>query len=78
MIVMKFGGSSVESAAAIDRVVSIVEARLADEPDEAVPVDRLLVRPGETLPMLLAPGRYRVESWTRERGWSAPVTVVVD
>lgn len=57
---------------------SIVEARLADEPDEAVPVDRLLVRPGETLPMLLAPGRYRVESWTRERGWSAPVTVVVD
>lgn len=32
MIVMKFGGSSVESAAAIDRVVSIVEARLARRP----------------------------------------------
>lgn len=57
---------------------SIVEARLADEPDEAVPVDRVLVRSGETLPMLLASGRYRVQSWTRERGWSAPVTVVVD
>ena len=32
MIVMKFGGSSVESAAAIDRVVSIVESRLARKP----------------------------------------------
>ncbi|MBN8730610.1 MAG: lysine-sensitive aspartokinase 3 [Acidobacteria bacterium] len=32
MIVMKFGGSSVESAAAIDRVVSIVGARLERKP----------------------------------------------
>ncbi|MCC6293785.1 MAG: lysine-sensitive aspartokinase 3 [Bryobacterales bacterium] len=32
MIVMKFGGSSVESAAAIARVVSIVEARLERRP----------------------------------------------
>ena len=32
MIVMKFGGTSVESAAAIDRVVSIVEARLNRKP----------------------------------------------
>ena len=32
MIVMKFGGSSVESAAAIDRVAAIVRSRLADHP----------------------------------------------
>jgi aspartate kinase len=32
MIVMKFGGSSVESAAAIDRVASIVESRLKRRP----------------------------------------------
>ncbi len=32
MIVMKFGGSSVESAAAIDRVASIVRARLERKP----------------------------------------------
>jgi aspartate kinase len=32
MIVMKFGGSSVESAAAIERVASIVEARLERRP----------------------------------------------
>lgn len=57
---------------------AIVEARLAEEPGEAVPVDRLLVRPGETLPLLLAPGRYRVETWTRERGWRAATSIVVD
>ena len=32
MIVMKFGGSSVESIAAIDRLVTIVESRLARRP----------------------------------------------
>ena len=32
MIVMKFGGSSVESAAAIERVASIVKGRLARKP----------------------------------------------
>ena len=32
MIVMKFGGSSVESASAIDRVASIVESRLSRRP----------------------------------------------
>ena len=32
MIVMKFGGTSVESAAAIERVASIVRARLARKP----------------------------------------------
>src|SRR5581483_1531292 len=32
MIVMKFGGTSVESAAAIDRVAKIVQSRLQDKP----------------------------------------------
>jgi hypothetical protein len=57
---------------------TIVEARLAEEPDESVPVDRLLLRPGETLPLLLATGRYRIESWTQEHGYSAPVEISVD
>lgn len=56
---------------------TIFEARNADEPDEAVPVDRILVRPGENIPLLLPPGRYRVESWTEEDGWSAPIPVNV-
>ena len=57
---------------------TIIEARLRSEPDEAVPVDRLLLRPGDTLPLLLAPGRYRVESWTQEHGYSEPVEISVD
>lgn len=38
----------------------IVEARFADEPIEAVPVDRLLLAPGEDVPLLLPPGQFRV------------------
>lgn len=58
---------------------TIWEARYANEPSEALAVDRVLVRPGETLPFLLPPGRYRAESWTREHGWtSAPITFSVD
>jgi hypothetical protein len=57
---------------------TIVEARITTEPNDAVPVDRVLLRPGETLPLLLAPGRYRVESWTQERGYSSAVEINVD
>ena len=32
MIVMKFGGTSVESAAAIERVASIIRARIEQKP----------------------------------------------
>ena len=32
MIVMKFGGTSVEDAAAIDRAAKIVRGRLAEDP----------------------------------------------
>ncbi|MDZ4691972.1 hypothetical protein [Terricaulis sp.] len=55
----------------------IVEARRTDEPDEAVPVDRLLIRATETGVLLLPPGRFRVESWGETSGWSAPVEIVV-
>jgi hypothetical protein len=57
---------------------SIVEARHASEPADAVPIDRLLVAPGEALPLLLKPGKYRIEAWTRETGWSGPVDILVD
>jgi len=57
---------------------TIIEARLSGEPDEAIPVDRLLLRPGETLPLLLAPGRYRIESWTQEHGYSRPLQIRVE
>jgi hypothetical protein len=56
----------------------IVEARYSDEPPDAVAADRILLGPDEDIPLLLKPGKYRVESWTRERGWSQPIEVFVD
>jgi hypothetical protein len=42
----------------------IVEARPADVSLQVVPTDRLYLRPGETLPLLLPSGQYRVDAWT--------------
>lgn len=53
----------------------IVEARLLTEPDDAVPVDRVLIRPTEMMMLMLPPGHYRAESWTQSGGWSAPIEV---
>jgi len=58
---------------------SIYEARLASDPDTAVAVDRILVRPGEDdMPLLLPPGRYRLSVWTKSQGWSADVALTVN
>lgn len=57
---------------------SIVEARFDNEPDDATPIDRVLVGPNETLPLLLPPGRFRIEGWTRAHGWVAPVSLSVN
>jgi hypothetical protein len=40
----------------------VIEAFAWGEPFEAVPVDRVYVEPGEDLPLLLPPGRYRVRA----------------
>jgi hypothetical protein len=56
----------------------VVEARRADEPADAVPRDRVLIDPGETIPLLLPPGAYRVRAWTRKDArWGQPVDLVV-
>jgi hypothetical protein len=57
---------------------TIVEARYTDEPDDAVPADRLLLRPGENIPLVLKPGAYRIEGWTREDGWTAAAPTTVE
>jgi len=41
----------------------IVEVRRYDEPLDAVPVDRLLLRPGESLPLVLPDGKFRISSY---------------
>lgn len=56
-----------------DRV--IVEARAPDAPDDEVPVDRLLLYPGESLPLLLPQGQWRLTAWTENRVVAAPVTI---
>jgi hypothetical protein len=73
----RFAGGRIEvevpAAVRAPKVWSIVEARYAGEPSDAVPADRILIGPEETLPLALRPGEYRVEAWTREGGWSASV-----
>ena len=59
-----------------DRPV-LVEARRLNEPDLAVPEDRLLLLPGDRLPLILPPGEYRIEAWTRDGPLNAPVRVQV-
>ena len=39
---------------------TIVEARLVDEPLDAVPVDRVMLWPGESIPLLLPAGSYLI------------------
>ena len=46
MIVMKFGGTSVESATAIDRVAKIVATRTAESPVVVVSAMSKFTRPG--------------------------------
>jgi len=74
------GQRAIDAPAALlnPSVNTIIEARLVTEPNEAVPVDRIWQRPGEALPLLLTPGRYRIESWTQEHGYSTPVEIEVD
>jgi len=43
----------------------IVEARPQGSPLATVPVDRVMLFPGETRPLLLPPGRYRVDGFVK-------------
>lgn len=40
----------------------VIEARPADEPDEAAPMDTVAVRPDEDIVLMLPPGKYRVRA----------------
>jgi hypothetical protein len=55
----------------------IVEAHVAEEPADAVPADRVLIDPGEDIPLLLEPGRYKVRAWLQDGTLSReePLTV---
>lgn len=55
----------------------ILEVRREGETSLAVPEDRLLLLPGENLPLMLPPGRYRLEGWTRSGAIAVAVAVSV-
>jgi hypothetical protein len=57
--------------------LAIYEARPAREHVHTTPVERLLLRPGEDLPLLLPPGRYDLSVWTEKEGWSPEVPLTV-
>lgn len=53
----------------------IVEARAPQDAFDEVPVDRLLLYPGESLPLLLPPGRWLLTAWTGDGALGDPVVV---
>lgn len=57
---------------------TIVEARYANEPMEAVPVDRVMLWKGETVPLLLPRGSYVITSFPEEETTSRNITLDVE
>ncbi len=55
----------------------LVEARRTSDPDLAVPEDRVMLFPGDQLPLILPPGEYRIEAWTKNGPFAASVAVAV-
>ncbi len=54
----------------------LIEARLVDAPMDTVAIDRLLLRPGEALPLLLPPGRYRLDVSNAKGELTMPSVIV--
>jgi hypothetical protein len=56
---------------------AVYEARYAIDPEDAVPIDRILVEPGERVPLSLPVGKYKVRAWTQASGWSRTGALIV-
>lgn len=55
----------------------IVEVRDVADPVDAIPVDRILIDPGEDIPLLLPPGRYKTRAWLHAGGYTPDVAITV-
>lgn len=55
----------------------IIEARAPNQPDDEVPVERLLLYPGESLPLLLPPGGWRLTGWRPDGLLNKPLDIEV-
>jgi hypothetical protein len=73
------GDRFAEIPAALRRAdqIAVYEARPAGERGDSTPMERLLLRPDENLPLLLPPGRYDLSVWTEKDGWSPIVPLEV-
>lgn len=57
--------------------LAIIEARLIGQGDEVIPMDRLLLRPDEDIPLILPPGTYSVAAFNGEGLSAGPVRISV-
>jgi hypothetical protein len=55
---------------------TLIEARFESEPADTIPLDRLLLWPGERLPLLLPAGKIRIQQYFEDRG--SPRTLVLN
>jgi hypothetical protein len=56
----------------------VVEARKPGQSLGEVPADRLLLYPGEKIPLLLPPGEWQLTAWTREGLQHRPINVTAE
>ena len=56
----------------------LIEVRPEGEPSYTVPVDRLMLWPGEDLPLLLEEGRYELTAWFEATGASESALLMVN
>jgi hypothetical protein len=57
---------------------AVLEARYRDEPEAAIPVDRLLIQSGESFPLVLPAGDYRLTVFTEEDSETVELFLTVD
>lgn len=57
---------------------TIIEARHPDAPLDSLAIERLLLYPGEALPLLLPPGTWRLDAFTDQGRYGDPVEVTAE
>ncbi|NEZ05009.1 hypothetical protein G4Y73_12695 [Wenzhouxiangella sp. XN201] len=56
----------------------VIEARSPDQSLDEVPVERLLLYPGESAPLLLPPGQWRLTAWNQHGMQHEPIDVTTE
>jgi len=56
----------------------IIEARPVGEPLMAIPIDRVMLWPGENIPLLLNPGMYSLTAYTEGEDYLGTKNLLVE